>query len=362
MSSFNNDSIKETIKVFVITGPETSGIVTHVNNINGKKEYSGMAWDIVEELKKLPSFEKYNFEYTFSKSGYNNYNETVDWVSNGTYDLGLATYSQNSERESKINFSVPITIDAYAVYHYKNTSEFNMFKRVFYDIGYLLSILIVFGIIAGLFLLLIDPGRNKIKQTKSLFLRSVMTGISSFSGTRGALFGNATSSLKGLVSVVFVMLFSLIFIQFMQAEITSTLIEEKQGAGISDDDIKMKPVLGHEGYAHTTKWEENGGKVTRHKGKSNEELLNIYKSNPDKHLGVVLSYYDGYPFLDLHPEITASVFGNDTMCMIYNPNKKGFGEILNKGLLHLRSTKKLKKICKLYFSSDDLNAPPACTL
>ena len=124
----------------------------------------------------------------------------------------------------------------------------------------------------------------------------------------------------------------------------------------------MKSVIGHEGYAHTIKWEENGGKVTRYKGKSNDDLFNIYKSDPDKHLGVVLSYYDGYPFLDLHPEITASVFGNDTMCMIYNPNKKGFGEILNKGLLHLRSTKKLKKICKLYFSSDDLNAPPACTL
>ena len=378
MSSFNNyseketeketkketekETKKETIKVFVITGPETSGIVTYEKDVNGKKEYSGMAWDIVEELKKLPSFEKYNFEYTFSKSGYNNYNETVDWVSNGTYDLGLATYMQNTERESKINYSVPITIDAYAVYHYKNTSEFNLFKRVFYDVGYLLLILIVLGIIAGLFLLLIDPGRNKIKQTKSLFLRSVMTGISSFSGTRGALFGNATASLKGLVSVVFVMIFSLIFIQFMQAEITSTLIEEKQGAGISDDDIKMKPVLGHEGYAHTTKWEENGGKVTRHKGKSNEDLLNIYKSDPDKHIGVVLSYYDGYPFLDLHPEITASVFGNSPSCMIYNPDKRNFGEDLNQGLLYIRSTKKLEKICKYYFSSEDSNAPPACTL
>lgn len=148
----------------------------------------------------------------------------------------------------------------------------------------------------------------------------------------------------------------------MQAEITSTLIEEKLGKGISNDDIRIKQVLGHEGYAHTTKWEENGGKVKRHTGKSNEDLLDIYKTDPDKYLGVVLSYYDGYPFLKLHPGITASVFGNSPSCMIYNPNKVKFGEDLNQGLLHIRSTKKLEKICKSYFSSQDLNAPPACTL
>jgi len=45
---------KELIKVFVITGPETSGIVTYETETNGKKSYSGIAWDIVEALKKLP--------------------------------------------------------------------------------------------------------------------------------------------------------------------------------------------------------------------------------------------------------------------------------------------------------------------
>ena len=365
MSSYNNVSKKETIKVFVITGPETSGIVTHVKNINGKKDYSGMVWDIVEELKKLPNFEKYNFEYTFSESNFKNYDQVVEWVSNGTYDLGLSTYAQNSRRETKINYTIPIKIDSYAVFHYENTSEYDTFKRVFYDIGYLLLILIVLGILAGLILFFLDPGRKKMKQikkTKSFFLRSIMTGISSFLGETGELFGNATSSFKGLVSVVFVMIFSLIFIQFMQAEITSTLIEEKNAAGISSDDMILKPVLGHEGYSHTDRWEQNGGKVVRVKNKTNDDLLKIYKSDPDKYLGVVLSYSDGYPFLDLHPGITASVFGNYLQSMIYNPNKKGFGEDLNQGLLHLRSTKKLKKICKLYFSNDNLNAPPACIL
>ena len=356
---------KELIKVFVITGPETSGIVTYETETNGKKSYSGIAWDIVEALKKLPEFEKYKFEYTFSEPGYNNYNETVDWVSTGKYDLGLATYMQNKTREHKVNYTVPITIDAFAVYHYSDTSVTEVFKDVLFQIGYLILILIILGIVTGILLFLVDPNRSKatnIKSRKVFLLRSIMTGISTFFGEAGFLFENSTSSIKGLIAVSIVMLIAVIFLQFMQAEITSLLIDRKMGKGISPTEIKIKPVLGHEGYAHTTRWEENGGLVERHKGKNNTDLLEIYKKNPDKYLGVVLSYYDGYPFIDLHPGITASVFGNSPSCMIYNPNKLRFGEDLNKGLLHIRATKEKQKICRSYFGSDDPNAPPACTL
>jgi len=49
-------SEKEIIKVFVIIGPKTSGIVTYETELNGEKVYSGMAWDVLETVKKLPSF------------------------------------------------------------------------------------------------------------------------------------------------------------------------------------------------------------------------------------------------------------------------------------------------------------------
>ena len=51
---------KEVIKVFVITGPETSGIVTYEKEVDGRKVYSGMAWDILQAVAALPDFEKYN--------------------------------------------------------------------------------------------------------------------------------------------------------------------------------------------------------------------------------------------------------------------------------------------------------------
>jgi len=360
-------SEKEVIKVFVITGPKTSGIVTYENDVNGIKSYSGLVWDILEALKKLPDFDKYQFEYTFSEPGYNNYDETVDWVSSGKYDLGLAIYMQNTNRESKINYTVPINIDAFAVYHYTDTNMFQLFKDTLHNIGYFIMVLIILGILFGIMLFLVDPNRNRAKghnkRIKAFFLRSILTGVATFFGEAGFLFENSTPTIKGLIAVSITMLVAIIFLQFMQAQITSSLIEKKMDKGLSITDIKLKPVLGHDGYAHTTRWEENGGKVVRHKGKNNSDLLEIYKKDPNKYLGVVLSYYDGYPFIDLNPGIVASVFGDTPTCMIYNPNKLIFGEELNKGLLHIRATKTLNRICNSYFGiNSDPNAHAVCAL
>ena len=145
-------SEKEIIKVFVITGPKSSGNTTYETEVNGKKIHSGMAWDVIEAVKKLPSFKKYKFEYTFSKPGAKNYDEILSWVSTGKYDLGLATFSQTHAREEKINYTVPVSIDAFALFHYSNTSHFDIFKDVFFKIGYMIMILVILGIIAGIIL------------------------------------------------------------------------------------------------------------------------------------------------------------------------------------------------------------------
>jgi hypothetical protein len=356
---------KEVIKVFVITGPTTSGIVTHVSEVNGQKVYSGMLWDITEAIKKLPDFKKYKFEYTFSEPGYNNYNETVDWVGTGKYDLGLAWYSQTFIREGKINYTVPISIDAYALYHYSNTNWIYIYKDVLLKIGHLLGISIVLGIISGIILFFIDPKRIASinnKNRKMFFIRSITTGVATFFGEAGFLFENSSSSVKGIVAVTMIMLLAVVFLQFMQAEITSFLIKRKMDNDVTDLDIRTKKAIGHYGYSHTTKWEERGGIVKRFKGKTNMELIEIYKKDMNKYIGVVLSYYDGFPFLDVYPGITASVFGNTPVCMIYNPSKVKFGEDLNKGLLYIRATEETKKICKYYFGTASSSAPPACTL
>jgi len=270
------------------------------------------------------------------------------------------------EREAKIEYTVPVLIDAYALFHYSNTSQVDIFKDVLFKIGYLILIIIMLGIISGIILFFVDPQRSNatnIKNRKVFFIRSITTGIATFFGEAGFLFENTSSSIKGVVAVTIIMLIAVVFLQFMQAEITSLLIDRKMGKEISESEMKTKPAIGHEGYAQTNHWEEIGGIVERFKGKTNVELLEIYKKNPNKYIGVVFSYYDGYPFLDLYPGITASIFDEMPACLIYNPSKVKFGEDLNKGLLYIRATKELAKVCKFYFASTTHpNAPRACTL
>jgi hypothetical protein len=355
---------KEVIKVFVITGPKTNGVVTYENEVSGQKVYSGIAWDTLEAAKKHPDLKKYKFEYTFSEPTFTNYSETVDWVSNGKYDLGLATYSQTKERESKINYTVPVFLDAFAVYHYSNKNEFDTLSYILSKLGYQFLVLIILGIITGVVLFFVDPQRSivtKVKSRKAFMIRSITTGIATFFGEAGFLFENS-SSIKGLIAITLIMLISLVFLQFMQAEITTMFIDNQMSDEISPLDINTILAIGHEGYAHTTRWEENGGTVELFKEKNNVELLEVYNENQSKYLGVILSYYDGFPLLELNPGLKVSIFGNTMGSMIYNPRKVKFGEDLNKGLLYIRSTKELREICKGNFKSNIPNPPVSCTM
>ena len=354
---------KEVIKVYVITGSETSGLPTYVSEKNGQKVYSGMMWETLEAVKKLPELKKYEFEYTFSDSGYSNYTETVDWVSTGKYDLGLAVYTQTQPRESKINYTVPFLVDAYALFHYSNKS-YAVLNSIVSKVGYQFLILIILGIITGLVLFFVDPQRSiatKVKSRKAFMIRSITTGVATFFGEAGFLFENS-SSIKGLITITLIMLISLVFLQFMQAEITTLFIDNQTSDEISSLDIKTNLAIGHEGYAHTTRWEENGGTVELFKEKNNVELLEVYKENQSKYLGVILSYYDGFPLLELNPGLKVSIFGNTMTSMIYNPRKVKFGEDLNKGLLYIRSTKELREICKGNFKSNIPNPPVSCAM
>ena len=355
---------KEVIKVIVITGPKTNGVVTYENEVSGQKVYSGIAWDTLEAAKKHPDLKKYKFEYTFSEPTFTNYSETVDWVSTGKYDLGLATYSQTKERESKINYTVPVFLDAFAVYHYSNKNEVDTLSYILSKIGYQFLILIILGIITGVVLFFVDPQRSiatKVKSRKAFMIRSITTGIATFFGEAGFLFENS-SSIKGVIAITLIMLISLVFLQFMQAELTTVFIDNQTSDEISPLDIKTILAIGHEGYAHTTRWEENGGTVELFKEKNNVELLEVYKENQSKYLGVILSYYDGFPLLELNPGLKVSIFGNTMESMIYNPRKVKFGEDLNKGLLYIRSTKELREICKGNFKSNIPNPPVSCTM
>ena len=88
-----NNGEKEKIRVFVMVGPKTSGIVTSFKDVLGKRVYSGFAWDVFKEITQLEQIKsKYDFEFIFSEFGKNNYNQSIKDISNGKYDIGLLIF------------------------------------------------------------------------------------------------------------------------------------------------------------------------------------------------------------------------------------------------------------------------------
>lgn len=356
---------KESVKVFAMLGPATSGIVTSFKETDEGKYYKGFLWDVMKEIRDLPQIkEKYDFEFTFSEFAKNNYGQSIKDVQSGKYDIGLGSYIHTIEREKMINYTSPLAIDAIAVFHYEKTDVYNTFKDVFINVSYLIAILISMGVVAGLVLYFINPKRlskTRAKNNTEFMFRSIMTGIATFFGEMGFLAENSTNNIKGVFVVVLIMLVAFVYILFLQAEITSRIIERKTTKGIDKESLSDRPIMGHDGYAMAKKVETQGAIMEYLNGKTNEELFDKYKYSPDKYNGVALSYCDGYPYTKIIPNLYATLnFGNEPVSMVINQEKTILLDDINKAILYLRSKGLLQKICISYFG--DIANVPVCTL
>lgn len=356
---------KESVRVYVMYGPDTSGIVVSSKIVNGEIKYKGYSWDLFQAISNIPAIKnKYDFNFTFSELGKNRYNQSIKDANENKYDILLGSYIHTEEREKLINFTTPIAIDAVAVFHEEQSSLFETFKDVFIKVSYLIGILLLFGILAGVVLYYVNPKRvnkTRAKSVKEFFFRSLMTGIATFFGEMGFLSENTTNNFKGLFLVVLIMFVSFIFILFLQAEITSSIIERKTYKGLTKRNLADRPILGHKGDVLAQKLVEYGGNVEFMEDKTNEELFDIYVYNKRKYNGVVLTYCDGFPYKNIIPGLYASInFGNEPTSFPVNPQKIELLDDINKAILYLRSTGVLQKICFSYFG--DIANIPACTL
>lgn len=346
-------------------GPKTSGIVTSYKEFAGKKLYSGFAWDIFKEISNLEQIKKkYDFEYIFSEFGKNNYNQSIKDINEGKYDIGLGMYIQTIERENMINYTPPFAIDATSIFHYSKYNILYTFRDVLYSHSFLFFLVFVFGTITGSILYILNPERVKFTRTKGkkeFFIRSVITGISTFIGEMGFISENSSNSIRGIFITTIVMLIAFIYIIFLQAEVTSEIIKRKTTKGLDRENISSKPILAHDGYAMAMKIKDQGGMLELHKGKTNKDLFDMYKAEPKKYNGIALSYCDGFPYIQDFNSISATIdFGFEPSSFPVSQNNPILNEDINKAILYLRSTGILQKICFSYFGK--VPNIPVCTL
>lgn len=345
---------RKPIKVFVMTGPATSGIVAHKTSFGGKDTYRGYSWDILQKLMKNPTLsKKYDFHITYSESGFANYEKVIKDIEDGTYDIAIGGFLQTFTREKKVDFSTPNKIDSNAIFHTGSDSMYGAAITTIQSIGGILIAIFLMGVLLGLVLYFGNPGRMRtlgVANKKDFFFSSMIAGIASMFGEFGYIAEKATLSYKGLFIATFIMVIASIALLYVQAKLTAALVEEKINDNLSQYTLSKGVVLGHEGYAVAEKLQAEGVNVKFVKGYTNDQLLELYLNNTDKYDGVVLSYCDGYPYLKLHPELTASIgFGHEPSGFPVRETQREFLDDVNTTILEMRSDGTLKALCNEYF-------------
>ena len=356
---------KERIKVFVLTGPETSGIVAHEYKEDGKVLYRGYSLDIFREaIQETHMKDKYIFDFEFMKDNIS-YQEIVEQVAAGKYHIALGSFVNTPEREKIVDFTIPTKIDSAALFYIPKKSAYDLKIKTIKEIVTLIGVALGLGIIIGTLLFYFNPKRKRLHgrlTRRGFFYRTIMTAIASMFGEMGSLSENSTPNLKGVLIAVSIMILAFLLVIFIQATLTTSMVEERITTNLNPYSITRGTILGHEGYAEATQFEELGGKVEYIKDATNDQLMEMYFKNSDKYLGVALSYCDGYPYLQLYPQLSTSLHDNNLSAFPVNELKVAFLNDLNMSITHMQSNKKLATLCEQYFGKIKTEDTPTCTL
>jgi ABC-type amino acid transport substrate-binding protein len=362
----NTQKNKELIRAFIVLGSEggQGGEVTYLTtNKDGKKIYKGFAYDIWTKVKEKLK-DKYEFEEIFSKKGAINYDQFVEELGSGKYDVLVGLIIPTIKREKLINYTTPIMKDGNTIIH-KN--KHTLMQKIKYDLshgGMFILILLIFGIIFGIILYLVEPNRGSflpsIAKNKRLpkmslkFLnirRSLLTTISAFLGEMGFLAENSSLTIPGIITVIAIMIIAFMLILFIQSEITLSLLYNDDTYNISK--LRQYTFLGIKGYATGKNIEKYGGNVTFIDNVTVEDLIKKYLENTDKYAGVVGSYIDLAPFLKKYPNLTLTYknLGETNLHFGVEEKKEEFLNDLNLELINMKDNLEMQSMCNQYFKN-----------
>ena len=373
LNNFNNKNLEEKQekkkkKIFVLTGPPMSGITATKVIDGGKDDYKGFAYDVWKKIQNNLKG-KYDFELLFSKEDEVKYDQFVRNVENGLYDMVIGLFQHTEYRMLNVNFTLPIAIDGNAILHMRENTLIDRMLYVLNDIKILFFYLCMFGLLIGVILFITDKERTyssiKHKNSATMFLRTILTGFAATMGEMGFLAENASMSLGKVVIVIILMLISFIFIMFIQAEITSSMVSLDTDLKYKKEEIRRKRFLTC--YAvpgsYIEKFQRYGAIVEHFVG-TEDEMIEEYKKNTKKYQGCIITYLDGYKYERHHPELVltgAKEYGYEPVCFIVGKDDLQLKNDVNNEIMKLEHSLELHKICHQYYE-DVEDKVPVCEL
>jgi hypothetical protein len=370
LNNVNNKNLteKKKKKIFVITGPPMSGITATRIIGGGKDDYKGFAYDVWKEIEKDLK-NKYDFEVSFSKEDDVEYDRFVSNTEKDVYDMVIGLFAHTPDRMKKVDYTLPIAIDGNAILHMRENTLIDRMLYVLNDIKILFFYLCMFGLLIGVILFITDKERThssiKHKNFLSMFLRTILTGFAATMGEMGFLAENASMSLGKVIIVIILMLISFIFIMFIQAEITSSMVGIETDLKYKKEEIRRKRFLTC--YAvpgsYIEKFERYGAIVEHFTG-TEDEMVEKYKNNTKKYQGCIITYLDGYKYERHDPELVltgAKEYGYEPMCFIVGKNDSELKDDVNNKIMELEHSLQLHAKCHEYYE-DVENKVPVCEL
>lgn len=355
-----NVNQKQELNAFCIEG---TGMEARKVEEEGKTIYKGFVLDVFRELTKKGSNldNKYKFNITYGKVG--SYDKLVEEVAEGKYDFIIGHFTQTYEREKKVNFSIPLILEGSTVVHIKKKSEIlTHLETALITMIKPLLILLGAGFLLGVLIYIFDPDRISLTRIKGgdtmgkFRLRSILTGIATMFGEMGFMSENATPSMRGLFFSILAMTIATIWILFMQAYLTSELIEKKSRQDLEKYLSKdALPMLGVKGHNSATAIKNKGGNVELHVGKTLDELVVFYRENLDKYNGVMTTYAHAYRHVKRDPTLGLTTGFNRFMTGIpVNEKRSIFITDLNNSIMAHKETRELEHICNKYIQGHQM--------
>lgn len=294
---------------------------------------SGITIDIWEKTANRYNI---NYEYICVDKDYDN---TVNQVGQGIYDVALAEFSVISRRYDIIEYSRPFFVSNMKIYRKKND---NLFKNFFTN--RIVKLLITIAIIILFIYSIIRKYTLNIGYTDALYETYTIffTNVKDFITTNKKSFPLKLKIING-----FWIFIRYVFFTIVVAQAVNIIV--KKTNHITDDEydrIKKINVLKGTSYVDYVK---NIGKQAELNVSNQEIIRKIKNSNYDEYwlddFNVITNaIYKSKYNLQLDSTLTTVI--NDEFAIIVNKNNKGILDKINKTIVELQDTGDMLRLCK----------------
>jgi ABC-type amino acid transport substrate-binding protein len=362
---------KKTMNVFVMVSDGVSSTETYLSPVStgySEPHYIGYPIEVFRKVidnKKIK--DNYNFRYTYNTKELNlNYDEVVNKVSNGTYDIAIGTFSQTYEREMKLSFLQPIANNGISVITSFGDRLIDDLKSAIYISARPMLVLFAVGAFFGVMFYLINAPTAEMQLNKTKHRRhmavSVMAGLlTSFGRRRYNVQQLKNQHWYSYIMICIQLLVGTITVMYAHAYITTKLITQtKDKKDFARFINTKKPILGINGYTEAEELKKMGGNVKFYKI-STEKLMDKYIKNMDKYEGIVLGFIDGIPLVNRyrasHNIHAITGFNNSFAGFPINKNHQHFIDLFNESMLRFQKDGSGYKLCSSHLGTGHILEP-----